>query len=88
MSEGTLSTGRRVLTCPVVRLQTYTASVEISVVAPQEAGNRSTSRCSYPTLGYTQKTLHSTTEILARRGHCCLNRIGRNWINVHRLINE
>jgi hypothetical protein len=39
----------------LVGVQTCTVTMEISVVIPQEAGSRSTSRSSYTTLGYIPK---------------------------------
>ena len=45
----------------LVGVQTCTATMEISVVVPQEDGDSSTSRAS-------KEPLHPTTEILV---HCC-----------------
>ena len=58
----------------VVGLQTYTATIEItiSVVVPQEAGNSSTTRSSYTNLGHLPKGLYILlqSELLVHV-HCC-----------------
>lgn len=56
----------------VVGVQTYAASMEISVMAPQKAGNIFTLRSSYPTLWYIPTGLYNLLQRhLLNYVHCC-----------------
>ena len=54
-SSGCENTEKRNIYSLLVGMQSCTDTMEISIVVPQEAGNRSTSRFSYITLGHIVK---------------------------------
>jgi hypothetical protein len=48
----------------LVGVQTFTTTMEVSMVVPQKIRSLYTSRPSYHTLGHTQETLHPPTKTL------------------------